>query len=76
MIFQEKYFSLDDLLTDQILLTNCLYVVEVLGNIYTAIICFPVFDVIMFEIDPRKLIVEMNCFSLHDQKVKKKKMLS
>ena len=46
MIFREKCFSCYILLTDQISLSDYLY----LRNMYLVIVCYPVRDVIKFEI--------------------------
>ena len=47
MIFEEKYFSRYIILIDQI----SLLLLKILGNICIVIICFPVDDVINFEIN-------------------------
>ena len=47
MIFEEKYFSRYIILIDQI----SLLLLKILGNMCIVIICFPVDDVINFEIN-------------------------
>ena len=49
--FSKKCFSCYSLLTDQISLFDCLYFFEILGNMCIAIVYFPGYDVIHFEIN-------------------------
>ena len=48
--FQEKYFSSYDLLTKQILLSDCLYFIEISRKTCAAIFRYQFCDVINFEI--------------------------
>ena len=48
--FQEKYFSSYDLLTKQILLSDCLYFIEIFRKTCAAIFRYQFCDVINFEI--------------------------
>ena len=50
MIFEEIYFLRHILFRDQISLSDCLYLFEMLGNICIVIICLPVDGIINFEI--------------------------
>ena len=56
------------LLTDQILLSHCLYFLRY-WTIYVVIVCFPDCDVINFEIN---LYLSNQAVFLSDQEVKKK----
>ena len=57
MIFEEKCFSSYILLTDQASnLPDCLLVLEMLGNMCIAIICFLICEVMNFEINLSILI--------------------
>ena len=64
MIFQEKYFLAYILSTDQISLSGCFYF-EILDNMRITFACYPVCDVINFEIN---LFSNQPVF-IHDQTV-------
>ena len=51
LILGEKYFSLYILLTEQISLSDFLFLLEMLGNMSIVVVCFPDCDVINFEIN-------------------------
>ena len=56
MIFQVERLSCHILLTDEISLSDYLYVLRYYGNMYIAIVCFPGCDAINFEINLVSLI--------------------
>ena len=68
MIFQKKCFSCYILLTDQISLSDCIYFLEILGNMSIAIICFPGCAVINFEINLIFLIKPFFCMTKKSKK--------
>ena len=72
IILKEKYISCYVLLTDQISLPDCLYF-EILGNMWTAIVFKPGYDVMNFEVN---LIFLIKPFFLHDQNVVTKTKIS
>ena len=64
-IFQKKIFSCYVLLPHQISMSGCFYqcLLEILGNMDIAIICFPVHEIINFEINFSFLIKPFFCFT-------------
>ena len=71
MIFEEKYFLRYILLTDQISLPLLL---EILRNICFVIVCCPLRDAMVFEIDICCLIMETWSVFLYDQKSQDKNL--
>ena len=68
MISEKKHFSSYILLAEQISLPGWLPLLcEILGNMFTVIVCWPGWDVINFEIN---LVFLIKPFFLHDQKFK------
>ena len=51
LLFKKKCSSCYILLTDQMPLADCILLLEILGNICIAMVCFPGCDIINFEIN-------------------------
>ena len=66
MVFRQKFSSCYIVLTDQISLSGCVSILEILENMCIGIVCYPGCDVMDFEIS---LIILIEPFFLDDQRV-------